>query len=203
MNQNESTLNLSYQTHESRITNHESHPSPCSPCCYPLVCPPYRQAVTYYDLIDQSSNDATRLAWEQILNASPPDNAVLISNDRNEIVPLFYLQYVEGRMTDLRGLFPLIAPDARFTDIGATIDTAISLAGERPVYLIKPMPGLDVKYELAARTPPLVEIIGPAALSKPDYPVNESYGPLKLLGYNWDTLDARNQLTLFWQVEKR
>lgn len=171
---------------------------------------PYRQATTYYDLIDQSSNNETRLAWEQILDASPPENAILISNDRNEIVPLFYLQYVEERMTNLRGLFPLIAPSEGFADIGATLDTAFSMAGDRPVYLIKPMPGLEVKYEMVAHTQPLVEVLGLVTSSEPDFPVNASYGPLRFLGYNWAEMneqefnktDRKIKLTLFWQTQE-
>lgn len=45
--------------------------------------------------------------WDAIL-ADPPDNAILISNDRNEIVPLYYLQAVEGKAQGVTGIFPLL-----------------------------------------------------------------------------------------------
>ena len=78
------------------------------------------------------------------------------------MVPLFYLQQVEGRGAGLTGLFPLIAPDARFTDLVATLDTALAV-GTQPVYLIKPMPGLEIRYALAPAAPPLIAVVGPVA----------------------------------------
>ncbi len=74
--------------------------------------------------IDQSNATAARNQWETILAAPPAPGAILVSNDRNEIVPLFYLQSVEGRGLGITGLFPVIAPDDRFRDIGATLTTA-------------------------------------------------------------------------------
>ena len=36
-----------------------------------------------------------------------------MTNDRDEMMPLGILQYVEGRRLDLTGLFPLIQPGRR------------------------------------------------------------------------------------------
>ncbi len=45
--------------------------------------------------LDLSANRAARVKGRD-LAAAPADNAILISNDRDEIVPLFYFQYVEA-----------------------------------------------------------------------------------------------------------
>jgi hypothetical protein len=83
------------------------------------------------------------------MSESIPTGAVLVSNDRNEIMPMWYYQYVEGRRLDLLGLFPLIVPGPAYADVGRVLDQA--LASGRPVYLIKPMAGLKSKL---ASSPP-------------------------------------------------
>ena len=167
---------------------------------------PLQQVRNYQSVVDQSQNRSTRQAWERILAAQPPEDAILISNDRNEIVPLFYLQSVDKQAVGMAGLFPLMAADARFADIGATIDTAFALGAGRPVYLIKPMPGLAAKFALAERTPPLVEVLGPATAGSPAIQVDVRYGPLTLLGYDWSNrTNGRTkemEITLHWRVEE-
>ncbi len=71
---------------------------------------PLRQLRAYSPQLDQSNSSGTRQRWETILAAEPPADAVLVSNDRNDIVPLFYLQNVEQRGQGMTGLFPLIMP---------------------------------------------------------------------------------------------
>lgn len=155
----------------------------------------------YGPQVDQSRNDMTRQAWETILAAQPPADAILVSNDRNEIVPLFYLQAVEQRATAMAGLFPLIAPDARFVDIGTTLDTALAVSAGRPIYLIKPMPGLDVRFALADNTPPLVQVLGPAVTEPPAVLASVPYGMFTLIGYDWMRTDEGLQIDLQWRVE--
>lgn len=158
-----------------------------------------RDVTTIAAAIDQSDSRSARSQWDAILAAQPPADAILVSNDRNEIVPLFYLQTVEQRGQGMTGLFPLIAPDARFSDIGATLDTALHAGAPQPVYLIKPMPGLEVKYELAAAAPPLVQVVG-AHPSAPAHPLDAPFGPLRLLGYDWQETADGAQARLYWQV---
>ena len=163
---------------------------------------PLRQLRAYSPQLDQSNSNGTRQRWETILAADPPADALLVSNDRNDIVPLFYLQSVEHRAQGLTGLFPLIMPGDRFADIGATVDTALIDGGEQPVLLIKEMPGLEIKYALSPQTPPLVEVIGPAITSPPVTPVNQSLGPLHLAGYDWDDgADGAVLVDLHWRVD--
>ncbi|MGD2207444.1 MAG: hypothetical protein PVH17_11770, partial [Anaerolineae bacterium] len=93
----------------------------------------------------------------------PPD-AVLVSNDRNNIMPLWYFQYVDGRRTDLLGLFPLITPE--YPTLGHVLDLAMSTG--RPVYLIKEMTGVEVKVALKAEGK-LWRVLGPAIEGEPAY----------------------------------
>jgi hypothetical protein len=161
----------------------------------------------YTPLVEQlqAESDAARAMWEAILAAEPPADAILVSNDRNEIVPLFYLQAIEDRATGNTGLFPLIAPDARFADVGTTVQTALdagaSVGPNRPVYLIKPMDGLDARFALSPATLPLVQVTGPAASAPPAFAADVAYGPLRLLGYDMQPAGAlTTTITLHWQV---
>ena len=149
--------------------------------------------------IDQSDSRSTRTYWETILAADPPQGAALVSNDRNEIVPLFYFQTVEDRGVGRTGLFPGLAPDARFTNLAATVDTA--LAAEVPVYLIKEMPGLAIKYDMRPATAPLVSVQGVLPDSPPAVPVDAPYGPLTLLGFDLAAGDGGLDVTLHWRVD--
>lgn len=156
---------------------------------------------TYYPRLDQSTATAAREMWTEILAAQPPADAILVSNDRNEIVPLFYLQAVEGQATGITGLFPLIKPGADFADIGATVETALHEGGDQAVYLIKPMPGLEARFDLAAATPPLMRVLGSAAERIPMYPLDEWLGSLHLVGYDWQPLTDTVQVDLHWRVD--
>ncbi len=163
---------------------------------------PLNLRASYADVLSQAGERQARTAWEEILAAEPSADAILISNDRNEIVPLFYLQAIEGRATGMSGLFPLIAPDARFADVATTIDTALAEGGEQPVVLIKAMPGLEVKFALQETTAPLVQVLGPAADDPPQVAVNQPYGPLTLLGYDWDPDVEGVHVRLYWRVNE-
>ena len=149
--------------------------------------------------LDQSGATSARRTAEALLAAEPEQGAVLVSNDRDEIVPLYYVQYVEGRRPDLTGIFPLIAPQARFGDVGTTVATA--LAAGAPVYLTKPMPGLDVRFALDASQPPLVRVLGDAgAASAPQVVLDQPYGPLALHGYTLAQVGDALEVRLYWVV---
>lgn len=152
-------------------------------------------------LIDQSQSRGARTQWEAILGADPAPGSILISNDRNEIVPLFYFQTVEGRGAGVTGLFPLIAPDARFTDIGATVATALDANRGQNVYLVKPMPGLDVRYRVEEGPAPLVRVVGPAASAPPTLPVDATFGPLHLLGVDVARHADGLEVAVHWRVD--
>lgn len=163
---------------------------------------PIQLATRDFALIDQSEATRAQTMWQAITDAQPPADAILISNDRNEIAPLFYRQAVEGQFQGVTGLFPLIAPDERFADVGATVETALHAGNGRPVYLIKTMPGLETKFELAAATSPLVEVVGPAVTTPPTTVVDQPFGPLRLLGYDWQPTADGVTIRLHWQVQE-
>lgn len=163
---------------------------------------PLQLWVQYSPLLPQlqAESAAARGMWEEIMAAEPPDDALLVSNDRNEIVPLFFLQTIEGRGVGMSGLFPLIAPVPAFADLGETVQTALDQGGDQPVYLIKPMAGLEARFALAPATEPLVEVLGPAAIKAPAQVVNAEYGSLLLLGYDMVQDEESTEVTLHWQV---
>jgi hypothetical protein len=153
----------------------------------------------FFGEIDQSRNNAARAMWNAILAADPAGDAILISNDRNEIVPLYYLQAVEGIAPGITGLFPLLTPEDRFADVGAVIETALD-AGNRPVYLIKPMDALSVRFNFQPQTPPLVCVESAVDAANVEHPLDEVFGPLTLLGYDRQMVEGSLDLTLYWQV---
>jgi hypothetical protein len=141
--------------------------------------------------------------WSHLLAATPAD-AILVSNDRNEIMPLWYYQYVEGRRPDLTGLFPLIVSDRDFADLGGVLDRA--LAGGRPVYLIKPMAGLEVGYE-SYGSGALIRVLARWTEGR-DTAVGVSLaGRVTLLGYTATPTTAPAggsvAVTLYWQAGAR
>ncbi len=99
--------------------------------------------------VDRSHDRRAAQFWEQILAEPLPERAILVSNDRDEMTPLIYLQHVEGRRPDLTGLFPLIVDRPGWRNVGQV--TASALATGRPVFLVKPMPGLDARFEARSR----------------------------------------------------
>jgi hypothetical protein len=169
--------------------------------------------LTRWAEISQKNNFAARERWQTILAEPIPAGAILLSNDRNEMMPLWYYQYVEGRRPDLPGLFPLITPDPAYADVGRVLDQA--LASGRPVYLIKPMDGLQLKDDLAPAGPlfratayqnspahlvnqPLPEITLPAAANQ------NSTETISLQGYDLSSGKIRPgepiTVTLYWQA---
>jgi hypothetical protein len=94
-------------------------------------------------LVDRGRDD-TRQQWQAVLNQPIAAGAVLLTDNRDEMMPLYYLQFVEGQRTDLLGLFPLLLPEPGYANIVRLLDTA-SRTG-RPLYLLKDMPGIELRY---------------------------------------------------------
>ncbi len=165
-----------------------------------LFALPVWMGLSRYESIDSSQRTEARTGWEAILSEPLPAGAVLTTNDRNDIMPMWYLQYVKHKRPDLLGLFPLITPD--YPALGQVLDLALSTG--RPVYLIKEMPGIEIKV----RTQPegrLWRVIGPAVTGLPAYPRDIRLGDtVKLAGYD---LPARSphpgealQVSLYWET---
>ena len=137
---------------------------------------------------------------------------MLISNDRDEMMPLWYMQQVEGRRPDLAGVFPLLlAGDgsaslrsgSSWATTGQVVDRA--LATGRPVSLIKPMPGLEIKAQLGpSDAAGLTPVLGPAVTGKPAHPQDVVIGDaVRLIGVTGDlaTVQPGQSLAidLYWQ----
>ncbi len=112
---------------------------------------PLTLLITRYNEVNQHQNTIARDAWQEILTADLPQNAILLSNDRNELMPMWYYQLVQHRRPDLLGVFPLITPNPKFANVGRVLDQAF--ASQRPVYLIKPMDGLALKANFTLLPP--------------------------------------------------
>jgi hypothetical protein len=95
---------------------------------------------------DRSRETQHREQWTRILSARVPPNAILVSNDRDEMMPLWYIQYVENTRRDVLGLFPLITPAPEHANIARLTDSVLDT--NRPVFFIKAMPGIEIKYRL-------------------------------------------------------
>ncbi len=157
-----------------------------------------------YSSVDRSGDHAAREWAEGVLSQPVPEGAILISNDRNDITPLLYLQYVEGQRPDLLTMFPLMLPGDEYSNVVRVTDGVVDVG--RPLLLVKPMPGLEIKYRMEPLGE-LVEITGPAITGAPehpaDLPLDES---LTLLGYDLDPEEPSQggelQLSLHWRVEQ-
>ena len=166
-----------------------------------LLLFPLTLLVTRYAELDQSHNTIARDAWLEILNMDLPQDAILLSNDRNEMMPMWYYQYVEGRRPDLIGLFPLITTDPTVADVGGVLDQA--LGSGRPIYLVKPMAGLEIKADLQPLPPlPHAQLVGATPPKRaPDQPTDFTFGDkIRLLGFDQTEQDDGATVTLYWQA---
>jgi hypothetical protein len=157
-----------------------------------------------YPQVDQSHNYEVRDRWQEILAEPLPWRAILVSNDRDEIMPLWYYQFVDGRRSDLNGLFPRIVPDPTYENIVRLVDDI--LATGRPIYLIKEMPGLEIKYQLEPFGS-LVKVIGPAVTKAPDHSQRVSLSEeMLLIGCDQEPHSPRQgeelRVTLYWRTRR-
>jgi len=157
-------------------------------------------AFTNYGGLDQSGNDRARTRWQEILDEPLPAGAILLSSNRNDIMPMWYFQYVDGQRPDLLGLFPLITPD--YPTLGYILDLALGTG--RPVYLIKEMPGIEVKVGVEPEGS-LWRVLGLAAEDEPQYPGTiEVSDSVILAGYDRSPRSPRPgetlQVSLTWEA---
>jgi hypothetical protein len=172
---------------------------------------PMTLLIANYSRVDQRANVVARDRWLTILSEPIPEGAILLSNDRNELMPLWYYQYVEGRRPDLVGLFPLIVPEPAFANVGRVLDQA--LAAKRPVYFIKAMAGLNLKAAISPAgtifkvTPLQTAPVNPVQASLPAITLTTPQGviteSIQLVGYDLSSAQLKPGLpvsiTLHWQ----
>jgi hypothetical protein len=132
--------------------------------------------------IDRSSDTVDRDRWQSILAEQPPTEAILVSNDRDEMMPLWYMQQVEGVRPDVTGLFPLIVREPGWESVGQVTERALDTG--RPVMLVKPMEGLEAKFALRP-VGTLVEVLGPSVGGPPERESGQELaGSVALSGYD-------------------
>ncbi|HSJ56602.1 MAG TPA: hypothetical protein VLC95_05455, partial [Anaerolineae bacterium] len=166
----------------------------------PLFLLPIWLTASNYRDVDRSGSTSARNGWRALLSRPLSHGAVLVSDDRNEIMPLWYLQYVDDVRPDLLGLFPLITPDQ--PSLGHVLDLALSTG--RPVYLIKEMPGIEVKVDVENKAG-LPRVLGPAVTAAPEYELAEEVdGRILLAGYDRTPRTPRPgetlSVSLVWQA---
>ena len=154
-----------------------------------------------YPQIDRSRDADAAQMWLPILAHPLPEGSVLVSNDRDEIMPLWYYQYVDGTRPDLLGLFPLIVREPGYGDVSQVVDRA--LESGRPTFLIKPMPGLELKYQLEPQGP-VTRVAASHAGRQPGHVLDVPFGQaVRLTGYDQPQAPVRPgdaaEVTLFWQ----
>ncbi len=151
---------------------------------------------------DRSHETQARNQWESLLAARIPDNAILLSNDRDDMMPLWYIQYVENRRRDLLGLFPLITPDTEHANIVRLTDSALET--RRPVYFIKPMAGLEIKYRLATSLSLPFQVLGQAADMPPCFPSDALIGgSVRIVGYDVAKQMQTLRVVIYWEPQSR
>ncbi len=136
-----------------------------------------------------------REQWTRILAAPIPPNAILLSNDRDEMMPLWYLQYVENTRRDVIGLFPLVVP--YYTNIVRLTDGLLDTS--RPIFFVKPMPGMEIKYRLA-NAPPLVRVLGSVRYMAPQSSSDAILAErVRVLGYDVARAPGELRVAIYWQ----
>jgi len=166
----------------------------------PFFALPVGLAAANYADLDQSQNTQARARWESILAQPLPQGAILVTNDRNNIMPMWYFQYVEGVRPDLLGLFPLITEE--IAELGDVLDLALSTG--RPTYLIKEMPGVEVKVQVEPADG-LWRVRGPAVVGEPVHEVEKPLANAVVLrGYDRSSPGPRPgdefPISLYWEA---
>jgi len=125
---------------------------------------PYGAYSTHGGAIARSVTQRSTLAqrWWKIVRSPLPEGAVVVSNDRDEMTPALYVQWVAGERPDLIALYPLILPDPAWDHVVDVMDHALDSG--RPVYTFKHMDPLRVRYDLTDVEPGLQRV---ASLSPP------------------------------------
>ncbi len=196
----------------TRVINPKARPY-LLPLTLAALAIPYFHFQTHRSEFDRSDAYATTFRWQEILTlgfsqgklpgelpGKLPADAILISNDRDEITPLLYFQHVLGQAPHLTGLFPLIHPSPAWADLNTTLATAT--ASGRPVYTIKPMPGVEALYRMEILAADVSRIEGPHPAPEPSF--ESPYGDyLRWLNTTWsgDTRPGGDlHVELFWRI---
>ena len=107
---------------------------------------PLQNLFNNFYTLNASTQYNTRTRWAEIFASDLPDDVILLSNDRDEMTPLYFLQLVEKQKQNWIGVFPKIAPGARYENVVSLVQR---VAGSgRPIVAIKPLPALTLRYRV-------------------------------------------------------
>lgn len=131
---------------------------------------------------DHSRQFDARKRWAALFASDLPDNAILLSNDRDEMTPLYYLQLVEKQHPAWLGIFPKIAAGADYDNVVSLVQRVAASA--RPIYAIKPLPALTLRYQIEQGENDLW-LVKPIGLLPPQNPGDALIGnALRAKGYS-------------------
>jgi hypothetical protein len=66
--------------------------------------------------------------------------------------------------------------------------------------LLKEMAGLEVAFDVEPAAPPLVRVLGRVTPAAPAVTVDQTYGPLRLVGYDATPVTGALEFALVWEV---
>lgn len=132
---------------------------------------------------DRSQFENVRTQWAGVFSRPPPANApILLSNDRDEMTALYYLQLVEKQHPDWLGVFPKIAPGAPYENVVSLVQRVA--ASGRPIYTLKPIPALTLRYPVRENYNGMWEV-SPVAPGLPTFPSDVTLSDaLRVRGYS-------------------
>ncbi len=154
--------------------------------------------ITHFAAADRSEDTNARRAWTQILSEGIPENAILVSNDRDEMMPLWYMQYVENTRRDLLGLFPLISAAPEYANVTRLLEN--TLGTQRPVFLVKPMPGLEIKFQIEPFKGTLHKVVAIVSDDAPQFKSGAMIGDrVRVVGYDLMPSTSALQIVVYYQ----
>lgn len=143
---------------------------------------PVQNLFNNFFIQDKSTQVNTRAHWSRILEDGLPDNSILLSNDRDEMTPLYYLQLVEKQKPNWSGIFPRIASGAQYDNVISLVQRVA--ASNRPIYAIKPIAALTLRYSIEETKGGLWRVF-PVAPGMPQHPKDVTLGDiLRVRGYS-------------------
>lgn len=191
---------LVQQLRANAFTRHSTLPTIALLAFFAVL--PLQNLFNNFFVQDRSHYTMTRTQWAAIFASNLPDNAILLSNDRDEITPLYFLQLVEKQHPHWVGVFPKIAPGARYDNVLALARTM--MASKRQLYAIKPLPALTLRYSIEEIGNGLSRV-NRAAPGAPQNPSDALLGDaLRVRGYSIlagePTVGARLTLAVQYQL---
>ncbi len=149
-------------------------------------------------MLDYHTSDQTARRWEKLLSLPLPEDSIVVTNDRDEMVPLYYYQLVEHRRTGWQPLYPLIIPSTEWDDVAKVFRKALSSG--RTVYTIKKMPQMRVEFDMVDG-PDGTQQVQPMHLPQTMTKVGVDFGNvLRLVGVDVRSKEGKLHVAAYWRA---